>query len=140
MAFREREGISFYNNMRKTLQLFKVAKVLVWVWDYWRQKDQKKRGSRFWSGSEQSRFDWTSDSKNDLNKIIINKPTFSILWNNVCKQQHSCSGVRGKNKTLWPCFGSYRWVKKYFSVYVQKMPKKAKFIAIRYFNFFWQHW
>ena len=36
--------------------------------------------------------------------------------------------------------GSYQWGKKYFSGYVQKMPKKAKFIAIRCFNFWVQQW
>ena len=49
---------------------------------------------------------------------------------------HSCSGVGEKTKPYSLFLGSYQWGKKECSIYVQKMPKKATFIAsgIRYFN------
>ena len=41
----------------------------------------------------------------------------------------------GWGKILLPWIGSYKWGKKNVSAYVQKMPKKATFIAIQYFHF-----
>ena len=62
-----------------------------------------------------------------------------VLWSEIWHHTYLQRG-KGKTKPYSLVLGSYQWGKKYFSVYVQKLPKKAKFIAIRYFNFWVQHW
>ena len=42
----------------------------------------------------------------------------------VDKYSLGCSGVGEKAKPYSLVLGSYQWGKKYFSVYVEKMPKK----------------
>ena len=58
--------------------------------------------------------------------IIIYWHASDRIWS------HSCSGEREKTKPYSLVLGSYQWGKKYFSGYVQKMPKNAKFIAIQF--------
>ena len=81
----------------------------------------------------------TSSAKRDDSCLKIDKSSarknLPFVTKKLFHPCHSCSGVREKTKTYSLVLGSYEWGKKYFSVYVQKLPKKAKFIAIRYFNF-----
>ena len=47
---------------------------------------------------------------------------------NMKSGDHSCSGVGEKTKPYSRVLGSYKCGKKDFSVYVQNMPKKARYI------------
>ena len=123
----------------------------------WNRKKQKtgKKKERIWQNEQtfvhRGHFGVSQSSVDLVQHYVLGKSYVKLklkrsfskyvpLQKFLLGMDHSCSGVREKTKPYSLVLGSYQWGKKYFSVYVQKLPKKAKFIAIRYFNFWVQHW